>query len=45
MLLVKSYATTLATAMDSEFKESDPFADVEEDKDELEENELVLENC
>jgi len=26
-------------------KESDPFADVEDDEDELEENELVLEDC
>ena len=25
--------------------ESDPFTDIEEDKDELEENELVLDNC
>ena len=33
---------TLATATVSELKESDPFADVE---DELEENELVLEDC
>ena len=36
--------TTLATATDSELEESDPFADVEEDKDELEENELVPED-
>jgi len=36
---------TLATAMDIELKESDPFTDVEEDKDELEENELILEDC
>ena len=35
----------LATAKDSELKESDPFADVEEDEDELEENKLVLEEC
>ena len=33
--------TTLATATDTELEESDPFADVEEDKDELEENEFV----
>jgi len=26
-------------------EESDPFADVEEDEEELEENELVLEDC
>ena len=31
--------------MDSEVEKSDPFADVEKDKDELEDNELVLENC
>lgn len=37
--------STLATATDSELDESDPFADVEEDEDELEENELVLEDC
>ena len=41
MLSVKSYANMLATATDSELKESD----VEEDKDELEENKLVLEDC
>ena len=34
----------LATATDS-LEESDPFADVEEDEEELEENELVLEDC
>ena len=34
----------LATAMDNELEESDPLADVEEDKDELEEKELVLED-
>ena len=34
-----------ATATDTELKESDPFADIEEDEDELEENELVLEDC
>ena len=32
--------TRLATATDSELEESDPFADVEEDEDELEENDL-----
>ena len=30
---------------DSELEESDPFTDVEENEDELEENELVLEDC
>ena len=34
----------LATVTDS-LEESDPFADVEEDEEELEENELVLEDC
>ena len=33
------------TAADSELKESNPFTNVEEDDDELEENELVLEDC
>ena len=28
-----------------ELEESDPFADIEEDEDQLEENELVLEDC
>ena len=37
--------TTLATVMDSKLEESDPFTDVEDDKDELEENKLVLEDC
>ena len=35
----------LCHATDTKVKESDPFADVEEDKDGLEENELVLEDC
>ena len=35
----------LATATDTELEESDPFADVEKDKYELEENKLVLEEC
>jgi len=35
----------LATATDTDLEESDPFADVEEDKNELEENKLVLEDC
>jgi len=29
----------------TELEESDPFADVEEDKHEFEENELILEDC
>ena len=35
----------LATAKDTELEESDPFANVEEDKHELEENKLILEDC
>ena len=31
--------------MDTELEESDPFVDVEGDKDELDEKELVLEDC
>ena len=42
---IRRDTTTLATATDSELEESDPFADVEEDEDELEENKLVLEDC
>ena len=37
--------STRATAMDTELEESDPFIDVEEDEDELEENKLVPEDC
>ena len=42
---IRRDTTTLATVTDSELEKSDPFADVEEDEDELEENELVLEDC
>ena len=35
----------LASVTDTELEESDPFADVEEDENELEENELVLKDC
>ena len=35
---IRRDTATLATAVDRELKESDPFADVEEDEDELEEN-------
>ena len=42
---IRRDTATLATATDTELEESDPFADVEEDEDELEENELVLEDC
>ena len=41
----KKDTAKLATATNTELKESDPFADVEEDEHELEENELVLEDC
>ena len=37
------YMATLDIADEAE--ESDPFADIEEDKDELEENKLVLDDC
>ena len=37
--------STRATAMDTKLEESDPFIDVEEDEDELEENKLVPEDC
>ena len=42
---IRRDTATLATATDIELQESDPFADVEGDKDELEKNELVLEDC
>ena len=42
---IRRDTATLATAMDTELKESDPFTDVEEDEDELEENKFVLEDC
>ena len=42
---IRRDTTMLATAMDSKLEVSDPLADVEEDEDELEENELVLEDC
>ena len=37
-----SFVTQLDTA---EVEETDPFADIEEDENELEENEVVLEYC
>ena len=39
---IRRDTATLATATDTELEESDPFADVEEDEDELEENELAM---
>ena len=42
---IRRATATLATSTDTKLKESDPFADVEEDKDELEESDLVLEDC
>ena len=38
---IRRDTTALATATDSELDESDPFKDVEEDEDELEENKLI----
>ena len=35
----------IATATDAEIEEPDPFADIDEDKNELEENKVVLEDC
>ena len=35
----------IATATDTEIKKPDPFTDIDEDKNELEENEVVLEDC
>ena len=35
----------IATATDTENEEPDPLADIYEDKNELEENEVVLEDC
>jgi len=35
----------LAAVTDTKLRESDPFADVEDGKDELEENKLVLKVC
>lgn len=42
--LIRRDNIMLATTMDSELEESDPFADVEEDEW-LEDNKLVLEDC
>jgi len=41
----KMLPCTLATATDTKLEESDPFTDVGEDKDELEENEYALQDC
>ena len=35
----------IATPTDAEIDEPDPFADIDEDENELEENEVVLEDC
>ena len=40
---IRTETATLDTAYEAE--QSDPFADIEEDEDELEENELVLDDC
>jgi len=42
---VRRDAAMLTTVTDTKLEESDPFADVEEDKDDLKENQLVLEDC
>jgi len=42
---IRRDTATLATAKDTELEESDPFADFEEDENELEENKPVLEHC
>ena len=42
---IRRDTATLAMATDTELEQSDPYADVEEDEDELEENKLVLEDC
>jgi len=42
---IRRDTATLAPVMDTKLEESHPLADVEEDKDELEENDLVLEDC
>ena len=43
--LIRRNTTMLATATECKLEESDPFVDVEDDENELEENELVLEDC
>ena len=35
----------ITTAIDAEIEEPDPFADIDKDENELEENEVVLEDC
>ena len=40
---IRTETATLDTADEAE--ESDPFADIEGDEDELEENKLVLDDC
>ena len=36
---------SIVTTMDTKLEELSPFPDVDEDEDELEENEIVLEDC
>jgi len=43
-MLGRQSEETLPCMLATETEESDPFANVEKDKDELEENELVLED-
>ena len=42
LLFIRRETATLGTAQQ---EESDPFADIDDDKDEMEENEIVLEDC
>jgi len=42
---MESIRRDTATVTDTELEESHPCADVELDEDELEENDLVLEDC
>ena len=42
MLLIQRETATLGTA---ELEETGPFADIDDNKDKLVENELVLEDC
>ena len=41
---IRRDTATLDTATDTELEELDPFADIEEDEDKFEKNELVLED-
>ena len=46
MATIRERRLFLSSLLDTaEVKDSDPFADVEEDENKLEENEVVLEDC